>query len=53
MGQKYGSFLNKYKFSGIRGEDREKIDRNWPFAEPKLNCAEDRERKGKREKRVK
>ncbi len=51
MGQKYGSFLNKYKFSGIRGEDREKIDRNWPFKEPKLNCVEDK--KVKREKRVK
>jgi hypothetical protein len=51
MGQKYGSFLYKYKFTGVRGEDREAIGKNWPFKAPPLNCVEDK--KVKRGRRVK
>lgn len=30
-------------FTGPRGEDREKIAKNWPFKEPKLNNQESHE----------
>lgn len=48
-GKSTQDFIGKLlKFSGNRGEDQEKLKKNWPWPEPKLNNMEDHQPKEKK-----
>ena len=40
---KKGTIIGCLAFTGPKGEDRKKIEKNWPFEEPKLNNVESHE----------
>lgn len=40
---KKGTIIGCLAFTGPKGEDRKKIEKNWPFEEPKLNNMESHE----------